>query len=265
MSAIVQAVLTLSLLGFAFGLLLAWVSKKFHVEVDPRVARITEILPGVNCGACGTGGCASFAEALVCKEIDLNSCTVCHSEDKKKIAEILGIAAEDLEKKTKLVACIACGGGDKAKDKFKYQGLNDCRSAALTMGGGKLCQYACLGLGTCAEACPVDAIEMLKQGIPRVIAERCISCKKCVLACPRDIVFMLDNKKSVYIKCSSHDKGPQVVKKCKVGCIACGKCVKACPVKAIQIINNLAVIDHNKCINCKKCVEVCPTKAIAVR
>jgi len=265
MNAIIQAVLTLSLLGFAFGMLLAWVSKKFHVEIDPRVASITEILPGVNCGACGTGGCASFAEALVCKEADINSCPVCSLESKNKIAGILGLSTKELKLKAKLVARAACGGGNKAKDKFDYQGIADCRSAALSMGGGKLCQYACLGLGTCALVCPVDAIEMLDEGIPKVITERCISCGKCVRACPRNIIFMLDSKKSVYIKCSSHDKGQQVMKKCKAGCIACGKCVKACPVKAIQIIDNLAVIDYDKCINCKKCVEACPTKAIAVR
>ncbi len=264
MKGIILAVLSLSGLSFAFGLLLAWVSKKFHVEVDSRVAMISDFLPGVNCGACGMAGCSSLAEALVAKKADLNSCTVCGAENKKKIAEILGLSAEGLQVNKASVAVAACGGGKRAKDKFEYRGLPDCRVAHNSMAGHKQCLYACLGLGSCVEACAFGAIVMGEDGIPVIKPELCVGCGKCVEACPRDIIYMLDRKKKVYIKCRSHDKGPQVMKSCKAGCIGCMKCVNICPVKAISMDNNLAVIDHAKCINCNKCVEVCPTKAISV-
>jgi len=264
MRGIILAVLSLSALSFAFGLLLAWVSKKFQVKVDPKVGMVLDLLPGVNCGACGLAGCSSLAEAMVARKADINSCTICSSENKEKIAGILGLAADDVKENTAPVAVVACGGGTRAKDKFEYLGLLDCRVAHKNMAGQKACAYACLGFGTCVEACAFGAIVMNDDGIPVVKPELCVGCGKCVEACPRNIIYMLDRKKKVYIKCRSHEKGALVMKSCKVGCIGCMKCVKICPVEAITIENNLAVIDHEKCINCLKCVEACPTKAIAV-
>ncbi|MFH1093996.1 MAG: RnfABCDGE type electron transport complex subunit B [Candidatus Omnitrophota bacterium] len=264
MKGIILAVLSLSGLSFAFGLLLAWFSKKFHVEIDSRVVMVSNSLPGVNCGACGLAGCASLAEALVAKKADINSCTVCSAENKAKIVQILGLSSENLKQNKAPVAVVACGGGKRAKDKFEYRGLPDCRVAHKSMAGYKICSYACLGLGTCVDACAFGAIIMGEDDIPVVKPELCVGCRKCVEVCPRAIIYMLDRKKKVYIKCRSHDTGPLVMKGCKVGCISCMKCVKICPVKVINMDNNLAVINHEECINCEKCVEVCPTKAIAV-
>ncbi len=53
-----------------------------------------------------------------------------------------------------------------------------------------------------------------------------------------------------------------VRKECSIGCIACGLCVKNCPVDAIEIKNNLAVIDYDECIGCGACRTVCPVKVI---
>ena len=65
MSFILTAVLVLGLTGLVLGLVLYAVSRKFKVEVDPRVGQITELLPGANCGGCGFPGCSAFAEACV--------------------------------------------------------------------------------------------------------------------------------------------------------------------------------------------------------
>ncbi|MEG0941780.1 MAG: 4Fe-4S binding protein, partial [Oscillospiraceae bacterium] len=46
------------------------------------------------------------------------------------------------------------------------------------------------------------------------------------------------------------------------GCIGCGKCQKSCPSEAIQVVNNLAVVDYAKCVGCGACVEGCPTKCL---
>jgi electron transport complex protein RnfB len=259
------AVLTISGLGLVFGVLLAWVSKKFQVDTDPQIARVTALLPGINCGACGFAGCSGLAEAVTRNEAEVNVCVACSVENKRAISEAMGLTAQALEKTAKQVAVISCGGGNRSKNKFEYQGLPDCRVAALAMGGHKECRFACLEQGTCVRACLFGAILMQPEGVPKVIPEKCVGCRKCVAVCPRKLIFMNSRDKDVYINCHSHDNGAVVMKKCKVGCIACGKCVKVCPVNAITIIDNLAAIDYKKCTNCKKCVDVCPTKAIVVK
>lgn len=264
MKEVILAVVTLSGLGFVFGLLLAWVSKKFHLKVDPKLRKVSDLLPNINCGACGLAGCSSFAEALVNKEEEISSCIACTTENKKVIAQALGLSSEDIECEVSELAVVGCQGGLRCKDRFKYKGLKDCRIAKLTLAGAKECQYGCLGQDTCVQVCPFGAIRMQEDQIPKIDPDRCLGCKKCVVECPRKIIFMVDRRKEVYIKCSSCEKAPQMMKKCRVGCIACSKCVNVCPVMAITIENNLARIDYQKCINCKKCVEVCPTKVINI-
>ncbi len=254
MKDIVYAVASMGGLGLGFGILLAWVSKKFHVEVDPRISKITDLLPGINCGACGLAGCASFAEGIVKNEAEITSCVACSAENRRAIAEVLGMDHEGVEQKVGLVATVHCHGGIRAKDRFEYKGLSDCRTAVLGMGGPKECKYACVGLGTCVEACPFDAIKINKDNLAEIDTQKCVGCKKCVAVCPRNIISMVSRDKKVYIKCGSHDKGPQVVKICKAGCISCLKCVKECPVEAITMVDNLPQIDYEKCINCMKCV-----------
>lgn len=264
MNKIILGIFTLSGLGFGFGLVLAWMSKKFQVETDHRVVKIIEILPGINCGACGLAGCAGFAEALVNNAVNINACVGCHEENKKAIFEILGLQAEEIGAHVKQIAVVHCGGGIKCKDKFVYHGLKDCRIAAQTIGGHKTCKYGCLGQGNCAAVCPFGAIVISENKTPEISVELCRGCKKCVAACPRKIISMAYAKKKVYIKCVSREKAADKARKCKASCIACGKCVKECPVKAIAINNNLAEIDYEKCVGCEKCVAVCPTKVIAV-
>lgn len=264
MKDIILAVLALSGLGLGFGLLLAWVSKKFHVEIDPRIIKVTELLPGINCGACGLAGCSSLAEALIEQKTSLTACIACSLESKKAIIDVLGLSGEQVSEKISQIAVVHCNGGTRCIDKFLYQGLSDCRVASQAMAGYKQCSYACVQEANCVAACPFGAIQMQLERLPNVDPELCRGCKKCIEACPRNLFSMIDKKKKVYIKCSSQDKAAQMMKKCKVGCIACGKCVKECPVSAITITNNLARIDYEKCVGCTKCVGVCPTKVIAV-
>ena len=43
-------------IGILSGILLTVFSKLFHVETDERLEKITENLPGANCGGCGFPG-----------------------------------------------------------------------------------------------------------------------------------------------------------------------------------------------------------------
>ena len=255
-------ILTLTGLGLFFGLVLTWASKKFAVLQDPRIEEILKRLPGANCGACGMPGCAGFSEALVKGEGAIENCKACSEEAACEIAKILGAKLSLAEKK---VATLRCHGGKSAKDKFIYQGIENCQAVAQTLGGQKLCSFACLGFGDCERACPFDAIRMGPEGLPIIDSALCTGCGKCVAACPRDLMTLIPVKAKVYVGCSSHEPAKEIVRVCNVGCIACKKCGQVCPVGAIKIVENLAVIDYDKCTSCGKCVEVCPRKIIKER
>jgi ferredoxin len=46
-------------------------------------------------------------------------------------------------------------------------------------------------------------------------------------------------------------------------CVGCGLCFRVCPADAVLLIDNKAIIDHEKCMKCGKCVSVCPYDAIS--
>ncbi len=259
--AIIMAILVIGSLGLLFGLGLAIASKKFHVAIDPRLEEVFSYLPGVNCGACGNPGCMGFAQALMKEETSLNSCPSLEEEERAKAAGALGISLED---KVKQLAVLHCNGGSKVGDRFQYNGLNDCTAANLILGGQKQCSFGCLGFGTCCEVCPFDALSMSGEGLPVVDVDKCRACGKCVEVCPKGLfsIIMLKKKLWVQVSCKSHALGKDARSACSVACIGCRKCEKECPVDAIDVTDNLAVIDYEKCISCGKCVKVCPMKTI---
>ena len=84
------AVITLLVLGLTLGAMLGIANKFLHVEEDPRVVTVTEMLPGANCGGCGFPGCAGFAAALVEGEAKkVSGCGVSNAEIRTKIATYL--------------------------------------------------------------------------------------------------------------------------------------------------------------------------------
>ena len=62
---ILESAIVLGIMGIAFGFGLAYLSKRFRPEVNPDIAKVRALLPGINCGACGYAGCDAFAEAVV--------------------------------------------------------------------------------------------------------------------------------------------------------------------------------------------------------
>jgi electron transport complex protein RnfB len=258
---ILYSVLSLTAMGAVFGLGLALAARKFAVKRDERVDMIEELLPGANCGGCGYAGCLGFARALVAGNVDPNDCAPGGTETANRIAEILGV---DAVEKTAQVAIVGCRGGERVRPRIEYSGVNTCKALVLLGENIRECRYGCIGLGSCAEACPFDAIEMA-DGLAVVDDAACTGCGKCVGSCPKDIIYLVPKPQKVRIACSSLDKGKGVKAICEVGCIGCGICAKNCPVECIVLEDNLAKIDHGKCINCGICAAKCPTDSIVDR
>ena len=56
-------------MGLVLGLGLAIANDVFYVEEDNRLEKVMDLLPGVNCGACGYPGCGGFAEGIIEGEV----------------------------------------------------------------------------------------------------------------------------------------------------------------------------------------------------
>lgn len=259
MSAILVPVIVLGVIGLIFGFSLGFASKAFAVETDPKVDAIKKVLPGANCGACGYPGCDGCANAIVEGNAPVTACIVGGSSVAEKIANIMGAEAGDVVKQ---VATVLCQGDcDKAKDKYVYAGLRDCRAQNILAGGSKACSYGCLGCGTCVDVCDFDAIHIV-NGVALVDKEKCVACGACIKVCPKGIIELVPYDNQVVVKCKSNDPGKVVRQNCSIGCIGCRICVKSCPEDAFSFENNLARINYDKCTNCNICAEKCPTKAI---
>lgn len=256
---IIIPVAIISGLGLTFGIALSYASKIFEVKEDERIAIVREMLPGVNCGACGYSGCDGLAEAIVNESVHASVCPVGGISVVNGISDYMGVDEGSIDLNVARVLCQ--GNDDHTKIKYNYMGLDDCHTANALSSGMDDCHFGCIGLGSCQKVCMFDAI-IVENGLATIDADKCTGCGKCVEECPKDIITMVPVLSGFTVKCNSHDKGAITRKKCSVGCISCQRCVKVCPVEAIGMEDNLAIIDPTKCINCGKCSEVCPQNCI---
>ena len=173
------------------------------------------------------------------------------------------ITGKKIQAMADMVAAVRCSRQEgNVRQKYDYIGYGSCTGASLAFGGPQGCQYACVGFGECAEACPFDAITM-DDNFPAVDPETCVGCGTCVRTCPKKLMELIPLKARVWVPCSTQDPGKKVKAVCEAGCIACKMCVKVCPAKAVSLENNIVQIDYEKCIEygpeCGEvCVEKCP-------
>lgn len=261
----VTAIIILSIIGLVSASLLYIISRKFHVEEDPRIDEIESILPGANCGGCGYAGCRNFAEQCVnATSLDNLLCPVGGNEVMKKIAPILGLKAVE---QVPRIAVVKCNGSCENRPATShYEGAHSCAVEAALYTGESNCNYGCLGKGDCADACEFRGITIDPvTRLPHIDPNICIACGSCVKACPRNLIELRRKQEPrIYVACNNKDKGAIARKACAVACIGCGKCAKNCPNGAISLTDNLAYIDDSLCLLCKECVDSCPTHAIQI-
>ncbi len=247
-------------MGLLFGGILAYASVLFRTNADVRIEQVTGCLPGANCGGCGYAGCSALAKAIVTEGARVSSCNLITEQAAREISEIMGQKPEKIVKKVARVACK--GDCHAAQDKYEAFGLDDCRTAAMLGGGPKLCEFGCMGLGSCVKACQYDAIHVV-DGVAVVDREACVGCGACANICPNGVIAMVPKAQNTFVACKSKDKGAVVKTYCQAGCIGCMICQKKCPHGAISVRDNLARIDYDKCTNCGVCAEACPKHIIS--
>ena len=260
MSSILLAVAVVAGIGLIAGVLLAVAAAVMQVPVDERIEKLTEALPGANCGACGYAGCGGYAEAIAAGAAT-NLCTPGGDAAARALAEIMGVEAQAVAPRKALVRCNSTQ--QNCRLRFEYRGEESCAAASLFYGGPKACSYGCLGYGDCAQACPHGAI-YFEDGAARMDAAKCVGCSLCAAACPKHIIVMKETVGKAINRCCNEAPGPLARKQCGAACIGCGLCVKHCPQQAILIENNLARVDPETCTGCGLCISKCPTGSLVM-
>jgi Na+-translocating ferredoxin:NAD+ oxidoreductase RNF subunit RnfB len=261
LDAIIQSILILSGVCVVFGALIALVHSRFRVFEDPRIDATVELLPGTNCGACGTPGCRAFAEGLVAGEQQPANCTVMGPAEIEDVAQLLGVAAGESNKRVARLLC--AGGSDVAIQDAEYRGFASCKAAASVAGGGKGCTWGCLGLADCELSCDFDAIQMNAAQLPIVDPVSCTACGDCVDACPKDLFVIMPLEQHLIVQCRSELESESAEALCRVACNGCGKCVLDAAEDLIHMVDGLAVIDGAlRGLEAPDAAKRCPTGAI---
>jgi electron transport complex protein RnfB len=148
-------------IGLFIGYLLGYAAIYFKVESDPRVDELTAMLPNGQCGQCGFPGCAQAAAAMVRGEAAASACTPGGQVLANRIAEFLGIDADQDSSAAPQVALID--------------------------------SVQCDGCARCAKVCTFDAIIGALRQQHGVLAQDCTGCGACLKACPQQVISLRDD------------------------------------------------------------------------
>ena len=265
---VITSIGLLSLIGFVAGAIILLVNRILPKEDESlrQASEIHELLPGIDCGACGYPGCFAYAQAVAKdKQIAVDNPCATLSQDEEgmqRLGDYLGLDLEGTESAQK--AIVHCTGrSDLIAD---YDGIQTCAAAAQLASGYKECPYACLGLGDCTRVCPTDAISIdPERRVAFVDWGLCIGCGLCVDACPQGIIELVPVNMPQYLGCSYlAAKDVPGRKRCPDGCIHCRICVKVSTDGEVgwDEEKDLPTFDHDKCVPAPAAIEKCPRDII---
>ena len=138
--AILTAVVIITAIAMAAGLLLSLASRRMPGDVDRIVDDVDALLPQTQCAQCGFSGCRPYAEAIVAGSAPINLCPPGGTDTVARLAKLLGRDPEPLD------------------------------AAAGSPIVALIDETTCIGCTHCRTACPVDAITGAHQFMHTIIA-----------------------------------------------------------------------------------------------
>lgn len=154
------AVVSLTVLGAALGVMLGLASRFFAVEASPIVTELEAMMPGSNCGQCGFPGCAGAAAAIAAGTASPACCPPGGRALAETIAARLGVAVD-------------------------LAGLRDDGPKVADIR-----EEICIGCTRCIKVCPTDAILGGPKQIHNVLRDACTGCGSCIERCPTEAMAM---------------------------------------------------------------------------
>jgi electron transport complex protein RnfB len=257
--------LTMVGLGAGFAVVLLIASERLKVTVDPKIEQVHKVLPHLDCGACGFGGCSRYAKALLEDPQLIGKCAPGGPVTAAKVAEVLNIQVRtDGFPFRPIVHCRA--HKDDKTYYAKYQGIQSC-TAANALAPVQACKFGCLGFGDCTRACKFHALDIV-NGLATIDYEKCTGCTACAKTCPRNLIQMVPFgcENMMTVACRNKESSKVTRSMCKVGCIGCGLCVKQSDIFTVE--DNLARIDYQKYRPNEQneaAMNKCPTGVIVYR
>ncbi len=257
----------LTMLGLCglFAIVLLIASIKMKVEVDPDIERVYQVLPHLDCGACGFAGCMKYAEAVRETPSLVGKCKPGGPATAAKVAEVLNIQVSETGPQQRPIVHCRAHKDDKTFY-AEYEGFQSC-TAANALANVQACAFGCLGYGDCVAACKFDALHIV-DGLATVDYNKCTGFTACSKACPRNLIQMVpfSHENMMVVACRNRETGKVTRSVCKVGCIACGICAKQSDLFKVE--DNLSRIDYAVYAPGEKtdaAMNKCPTKVIVYR
>ncbi|HNP36155.1 MAG TPA: electron transport complex subunit RsxB [Woeseiaceae bacterium] len=155
------AVLTLTLIALAAGLLLSLAARRLPPGAGSLAEEVNKLLPQTQCAQCGYPGCRPYAQAIAENQAPINLCPPGGEETVRRLADLLGREAVALAEP-------AAPG----------------RRVAL------IDESLCIGCTHCRAACPVDAIVGAQHKMHTVVSSECTGCELCIAPCPVDCISL---------------------------------------------------------------------------